>query len=100
MICPLDKKLDFFHPTPSTIVLITSFQSSQLKEAGSQPLGKEFFLYNASVARSKNYINLRENSQRFRLPPGDYVIIPSTFQPKEEADFVLRIYTEKRAGSQ
>jgi len=62
-----------------------------------QTLKKDFFLYNKSTARSKNYVNLRENSQRFTIPPGEYVIIPTTFQPNEEADFVMRIYSEKRA---
>uniref|UniRef100_H2YVE8 Uncharacterized protein n=1 Tax=Ciona savignyi TaxID=51511 RepID=H2YVE8_CIOSA len=66
-------------------------------QSSSQTLKKDFFLYNQSFARSKNFINLRENSQRFKLPPGEYCIVPSTFQPNEEADFVLRIYTEKRA---
>ncbi|XP_039249670.1 calpain-9-like isoform X2 [Styela clava] len=80
-------------------ILTIGFALYKLKECGTQPVRKEFFLYNASVARSKNYINLRENSQRFRLPPGDYVIVPSTFQPNEEADFVLRIFTEKRSGT-
>jgi len=62
-----------------------------------QPLKKDFFLYNQSVARSRNFINLRENSQRFKLPPGNYVIVPSTFSANEEADFLLRIFTEKRS---
>lgn len=64
-----------------------------------QPLQKEFFLYNQSVARAKNFINLRENSQRFKLPPGNYVIVPSTFAANEEADFLLRIFTEKKAAT-
>lgn len=64
-----------------------------------QPLNKEFFLYNQSVARAKNFINLRENSQRFTLPPGHYVIVPSTFAANEEADFLLRIFTEKRSDT-
>ena len=58
-------------------------------------LTTEFFKYNASVARSPSFINLREVSARLRLKPGTYCIIPSTFEPNEEGDFLLRIYTEK-----
>uniref|UniRef100_A0A5F9DW49 Calpain 9 n=1 Tax=Oryctolagus cuniculus TaxID=9986 RepID=A0A5F9DW49_RABIT len=60
-------------------------------------LDKDFFKYHASQARSKTFINLREVSGRFRLPPGDYILIPSTFEPHQEADFCLRIFSEKKA---
>ncbi|CAO2609420.1 Capn9, partial [Lemmus lemmus] len=60
-------------------------------------LSRDFFRYHASLARSKTFINLREVSGRFQLPPGDYVLIPSTFEPHQEADFCLRIFSEKRA---
>ncbi|XP_054713836.1 LOW QUALITY PROTEIN: calpain-A-like [Uloborus diversus] len=61
-----------------------------------KPLPKSFFQYNASIARSNTFINLREVSCRFKLPPGTYCIIPSTFDPAEEGDFVLRVFTEKK----
>uniref|UniRef100_A0A8C7FI68 Calpain-3 n=1 Tax=Oncorhynchus kisutch TaxID=8019 RepID=A0A8C7FI68_ONCKI len=60
-----------------------------------QHLQKDFFLYNASKAKCKSYINLREVSERFCLPPGEYVIIPSTFDPHEEGEFILRVFSEK-----
>ncbi|XP_034044325.1 calpain-9 [Thalassophryne amazonica] len=60
-------------------------------------VGKDFFRYNPSKARSKTYINLREVSERFKLPPGDYMVIPTTFQPHEEADFLIRVFSEKKA---
>ncbi|XP_033000139.1 calpain-9 [Lacerta agilis] len=62
-----------------------------------EQLTKDFFRYHASKARSKTYINLREVSDRFALPPGDYVVVPTTFEPHQEADFCLRIFSEKKA---
>ncbi|XP_066235225.1 calpain-9 isoform X1 [Saccopteryx leptura] len=63
-------------------------------------LNKDFFKYHASQARSKTFINLREVSDRFKLPPGEYILIPSTFEPHQEADFCLRIFSEKKAITQ
>ncbi|KAM6462314.1 calpain-9 [Liasis olivaceus] len=60
-------------------------------------LTKEFFRYHASKARSKTYINLREVSDRFALPPGDYIIVPTTYEPNQEANFCLRVFSEKKA---
>ncbi|XP_032453781.1 calpain-B isoform X15 [Nasonia vitripennis] len=61
-----------------------------------KPLDINFFKYNASVARSPSFINLREVSCRFKLPPGVYCIVPSTFDPNEEGEFLLRIFSENK----
>lgn len=58
-------------------------------------LNKDFFLYHKSHARSHNFVNSREVTGRFSFPPGEYVIIPSTFKDKEEGDFILRMFSEK-----
>lgn len=69
-------------------------------EGQNQHLQKDFFLYTASKAKCKSYINLREVTERFRLPPGTYVIVPTTYKPHEEGEFILRVFSEKRNMSE
>ncbi|XP_053189385.1 calpain-2 catalytic subunit-like [Scomber japonicus] len=63
-------------------------------------LKKNFFLYNSSAARSETFINLRELCNRFCLPPGEYLIVPSTFEPNKNGDFYMRVFSEKQADFQ
>ncbi|KAK7904538.1 hypothetical protein WMY93_017145 [Mugilogobius chulae] len=65
-----------------------------------QHMQKDFFLLNQSKARCKSFINLREVTQRFRLSPGEYVIVPSTYEPHQEGEFILRVFSEKRNTSE
>jgi calpain, invertebrate len=60
-----------------------------------KPLKKDFFEANCAVARSQ-FINLRENCSRFKLPPGHYFIIPSTFDPDYECEFIIRVFAENK----
>ncbi|XP_034435146.1 calpain-3b isoform X3 [Hippoglossus hippoglossus] len=65
-----------------------------------QHLQKDFFLYTASKAKCKTYINLREVTERFRLPPGEYAILPTTFEAHQEGEFLLRVFSEKQSTSE
>uniref|UniRef100_A0A673BJ69 Calpain catalytic domain-containing protein n=1 Tax=Sphaeramia orbicularis TaxID=375764 RepID=A0A673BJ69_9TELE len=58
-------------------------------------LKRNFFLRNSSRARSETFINLREVCSRFCLPPGEYLIVPSTFEPNKNGDFYVRVFSEK-----
>ncbi|KAL6461994.1 hypothetical protein MHYP_G00301390 [Metynnis hypsauchen] len=63
-------------------------------------LDKNFFLTHAQKARSETFINLREVSTRFKLPPGEYLVVPSTFEPNKDGDFCLRVFSEKQTETQ
>ncbi|KAG8443816.1 hypothetical protein GDO86_009124, partial [Hymenochirus boettgeri] len=61
-------------------------------------LGKDFFLNAKYAVRTETYKKSRETSCRYKLPLGEYLIVPHTYYPCEEADFCLRVYSEKKAG--
>ncbi|KAM9156591.1 calpain-8-like [Pangshura tecta] len=63
-------------------------------------LSRDFFTTHRPVARSDTYVNLREVSGRFKLPQGDYLIVPSTFEPFKDGEFCLRVFSEKQAKAQ
>ncbi|CAG2100227.1 unnamed protein product [Medioppia subpectinata] len=75
------------------------YESKFERNSCQQLLSTEYFKYNQSVARSPTFVNLREVSGRFRLKPGKYCIIPSSFDPGEEGEFLIRFYTEKAPQS-
>lgn len=61
-------------------------------------------LYANSVDRigsSGSYINSREVTKRFKVEPGNYLIIPSTYEDDRSCEFLLRVMAEKviEAGS-
>uniref|UniRef100_A0A668RVI9 Uncharacterized protein n=1 Tax=Oreochromis aureus TaxID=47969 RepID=A0A668RVI9_OREAU len=60
-------------------------------------LSPDVLLRDQSVAGSHAFINLREVCDRFKLPPGEYTIVPSTFEPHCKGSFILRVFTEKEA---
>ncbi|XP_052869463.1 calpain-B-like [Anopheles cruzii] len=58
-----------------------------------KPLPRDWFASHLSAAKS-TFINLREVTCRFRLAPATYVIVPSTFDPNEEGEFMIRVFSE------
>ncbi|CAL1530827.1 unnamed protein product [Lymnaea stagnalis] len=47
------------------------------------------------VGSTGEFVERREMTKRFQLPPGTYVVIPSTHSPRREAEFILRMFTEQ-----
>ncbi|XP_020896807.1 calpain-B isoform X1 [Exaiptasia diaphana] len=58
-------------------------------------LTRQFFENNHAVAKTNMFTKEREITLRCTLPPGDYAIIPSTYEANTKADFILRIFSEK-----
>ncbi|KAJ6663604.1 hypothetical protein lerEdw1_009683 [Lerista edwardsae] len=103
---------------PTCTLLVSLMQKDQRR---SRWRGKNFLLISFDVFQvPKQYLELKTTNQRrellpklkavcptiwggsrdvtghLQLPPGDYLIIPSTQRPMEEASFTLRIFTEKK----
>ena len=46
------------------------------------------------IGASGSYINSREVTKRFRVEPGNYLVIPSTYEEDKNCEFMLRVFTE------
>lgn len=68
----------------------------QLDDPECGTLSKRFFQSHNMAAKSPAFINLREVSDHHDLEPGHYVILPSSFAPEEEGDFILRVFSQKK----
>ncbi|KAM9842726.1 calpain-1 catalytic subunit-like [Aulostomus maculatus] len=53
-----------------------------------------FFSSHAPVAQTKRYLNARDVEEFFLLKPGEYLIVPATFQANETASFLLTIFSK------
>ena len=74
-----------------------TFHPPQAPNDGSDLLTKQFVDYNYSTGTSGAFTNAREVHARFDLDPGRYIVLPCTFKPDEEGDFLLRVFTESFA---
>ncbi|XP_051723673.1 calpain-1 catalytic subunit-like [Ctenopharyngodon idella] len=54
-------------------------------------LGSSFFYSRKPVATSGDFQDARQVMKFFRLEPGEYLIVPSTYSPNKSAEFILSI---------
>ncbi|XP_059154778.1 calpain-9-like [Physella acuta] len=66
----------------------------------SLPLNKEYFDHHREVASSGSFLNARQITKRVSLPPGEYVIVPCTWDPNETSDYYIRFFFEKKNMAQ
>uniref|UniRef100_A0A8C1JQR1 Calpain 8 n=1 Tax=Cyprinus carpio TaxID=7962 RepID=A0A8C1JQR1_CYPCA len=87
------RKVNRFGQNPNAI----GFTIYKLRGRNNIHLSRDVLLRQRPIAGCKGFTSMREVSERFKLPTGEYVIIPSTFEPNRNGSFVLRVFTEKEA---
>ncbi|KAL0280267.1 UNVERIFIED_CONTAM: hypothetical protein PYX00_001610 [Menopon gallinae] len=73
---------------------VIGFTAYSLPKNNSEIIGKPFFKKNKSLANSQ-YTNSRQVSHRCQLEQGGYLILPTTFEPGQESNFTLRVFSSK-----
>ena len=66
------------------------------KEIETGDYSADYFKSTEAIGTSGSYINYREVFGRFSMTKGAYVIIPATFLPNTEAEFLLRIFSQEK----
>ena len=66
------------------------------KEIETGDYSADYFKSTQAIGTSGSYINYREVFGRFSLTKGSYIIIPATFLPNTEAEFLLRIFSQEK----
>ncbi|XP_029972828.1 calpain-1 catalytic subunit-like isoform X2 [Salarias fasciatus] len=73
------------------------FSLFEITEQYKEQKGKfpaSFFSRHSPVAQTATYMNAREVIEFLFLKPGEYLIVPSTFNANETASFILTIYSK------
>lgn len=53
-----------------------------------------FFSSNAPTAQTKTYTNARDVTEFLTVKPGEYLIVPSTFEPNKASSFILAVHSK------
>ncbi|XP_078239967.1 calpain-14 [Pogona vitticeps] len=88
--------LSIYKLTQEVLVVFSSdFPLFQYYDSNNK-LPPAFFAGNAPL-NSPLFVNDREVTQDFRLLPGSYVIVPSTSEPQQESEFILRVFSRNHS---
>lgn len=84
------------------ISLIQKFRRNELK----MNLNLQFYIYRTDVAVTNSmesyekyhekFFRLREIAKKFKLPGGNYTLIPCRYEPGESCKFLLRVFSKSR----
>ncbi|NXS60851.1 CAN14 protein, partial [Brachypteracias leptosomus] len=64
-------------------------------QESNRKLPPAFFTRHQPVNKHQVFLDEREVTHDFHLVPGVYVIVPSTLEPQQESEFILRVFSRK-----
>ncbi|NWH16552.1 CAN14 protein, partial [Grus americana] len=64
-------------------------------QESSRKLPPAFFTRHQPVNKHQVFLDEREVTHDFHLEPGVYMIVPSTLEPQQESEFILRVFSRK-----
>ncbi|NWQ64779.1 CAN14 protein, partial [Neopipo cinnamomea] len=73
---------------------LLSFVPEQYQESN-RKLPPAFFTRHQPVNKHQVFLDEREVTHDFHLEPCVYVIVPSTLEPQQESEFILRVFSRK-----
>ncbi|XP_025916229.1 calpain-14 [Apteryx mantelli] len=65
------------------------------RNESNKKLPPAFFTCHQPVNKHQLFVDEREVTRDFHLEPGVYVIVPSTLEPQQESEFILRVFSRK-----
>ncbi|NXT10206.1 CAN14 protein, partial [Prunella fulvescens] len=74
--------------------ILSPFFPEQYQESN-RKLPPSFFSRHQPVNKHQVFLDEREVTHDFHLEPCVYVIVPSTLQPQQESEFILRVFSRK-----
>lgn len=75
-------------------MFLLSFFPEQYQESN-RKLPPGFFTRHQPVNKHQVFLDEREVTHDFHLEPCVYVIVPSTLEPQQESEFILRVFSRK-----
>ncbi|NWZ38845.1 CAN14 protein, partial [Brachypodius atriceps] len=74
--------------------ILLPFSPEQYQESN-RKLPPRFFTRHQPVNKHQVFLDEREVTHDFHLEPCVYVIVPSTLEPQQESEFILRVFSRK-----
>ncbi|NXL57602.1 CAN14 protein, partial [Chordeiles acutipennis] len=75
--------------------LFIGFSLYKQYQENNRKMPPAFFTRHQPVNKHQVFLDEREVTHDFHLEPGVYVIVPSTLEPQQESEFILRVFSRK-----